>query len=78
MPWVTKQQDVAHTMGIVPGNEYLLGWEGAGIVKRVGKSVNSVKTGQRVVVARKGSFANRVQCPMEAVHPIPPSLTFEV
>ena len=70
-------KDVAVTMGIVPENEHLLGLEGAGIVRRVGKRAGNYKVGDRVAVIRNGTFANRIQVPTERTHLIPDSLTFE-
>ncbi|KAL4867992.1 hypothetical protein BDV12DRAFT_209443 [Aspergillus spectabilis] len=69
-------KDVAVTMGIVPENEHLLGVEGAGIVRRVGKDV-PYSPGDRVVVFEKGCFANRVQVTKERAHLLPASLSFE-
>lgn len=65
-------------MGLVPADEHRLGLEGAGVIRRVGRHVDSLKVGQRVLVNRKGSFANRVQSPIEAVHPLPDSMSYEV
>jgi NADPH:quinone reductase-like Zn-dependent oxidoreductase len=65
-------------MGIVPENEYLLGLEGAGVVRRVGKGAGSYKIGDRVAVLRNGTFANRIQVPVERTHHIPDTLSFEV
>ena len=70
-------KDVAVTMGIVPGNEHLLGHEGAGIIRRIGKGATDRKVGDRVVVARHGTFANRIQVPTERTQLIPNSLSFE-
>lgn len=65
-------------MGIVPENEHDFGHEGAGIVRRLGKSVENLCLGQRVLVCKKGTFANRVQVEKERVHPIPERMSFEV
>ncbi|KAJ5773670.1 hypothetical protein N7457_008566 [Penicillium paradoxum] len=73
-------KDVVITMGIVPENEHVLGLEGAGIVRRLGKNVHHVRNleiGQRVLVFKKGSFSNRVHAEAERVYPIPDSMTFE-
>jgi NADPH:quinone reductase-like Zn-dependent oxidoreductase len=73
-------KDVVITMGIVPENEHILGLEGAGIVRRLGKNVHNVRKleiGQRVLVFKKGSFCNRVHAEAERVYPIPESMTFE-
>ena len=66
------------TMGIVPENEHLLGLEGAGVIRRVGSLVKSLKIGQRVLVYEKGTFANRIQLTPDRVHPLPNSMSFEV
>lgn len=66
------------TMGIVPENEYLLGLEGAGVIRRVGNQVSSLKIGQRVLVYEKGTFANRIQLTPERVYPLPDWMSFEV
>ncbi|KAJ5100194.1 PKS-like enzyme [Penicillium angulare] len=70
-------KDVATCLGIVPENEEKLGLEGAGIICRIGSKVSSFYVGQRVVVNRRGSFGNKVQCPIQGVHAIPDSMTFE-
>lgn len=70
-------KDVAITMGIVPENQYLLGLEGAGLVRRVGRSATGYKAGQRVVIFKKGTFANRSIATVERVHHIPDTMTFE-
>ncbi|RDL42230.1 Acyl transferase hydrolase [Venustampulla echinocandica] len=70
-------KDVAVTMGIVPENEYLLGLEGAGVVRRVGKGARDYRVGDRVAVLRNGTFANRIQVPIERTHHIPDTLSFE-
>ncbi|KAH8646008.1 polyketide synthase [Tricladium varicosporioides] len=70
-------KDLAVTMGIVPENEHLLGLEGAGIIKQVGKSVEWFSPGQRVLFHNKGAFANRLQLPAAKCHLIPNSISFE-
>jgi NADPH:quinone reductase-like Zn-dependent oxidoreductase len=70
-------KDIAITMGIIPENEHLLGFEGAGVIRRVGREVDSYKIGQRVVVFEKGTFANRIQTTAKRVHAIPDHMTFE-
>lgn len=70
-------KDVAVTMGIVPENEHLLGLEGAGIVRRVGKGAEQYKVGDRVAVLKNGTFANRIQVPIERTHIILEDLSFE-
>ncbi|RDW79928.1 hypothetical protein BP6252_04566 [Coleophoma cylindrospora] len=70
-------KDVAVTMGIVPENEEVLGCEGAGIVRRVGKGVDGFKPGDRVAVGANGCFANRNVIWKEQVHLLPDWLSFE-
>lgn len=73
-------KDVVITMGIVPENEYILGLEGAGTVRRLGKNVHNVRKleiGQRVLVFKKGVFCNRVHAEAERTYPIPDSMSFE-
>ncbi|PYH70348.1 uncharacterized protein BO88DRAFT_487118 [Aspergillus vadensis CBS 113365] len=70
-------EDVATCLKIVPENPYLLGLEGAGVVCRLGKGVTSFRVGQRVLVNRRGSFGNKVQCPVQGAHAIPDSMSFE-
>lgn len=65
-------------MGIVPENEHLPGLEGAGVVRRIGGSVKSIKVGQRVLVYEKGCFSNRVQVSVPRVFPLPDTMSFEV
>ncbi|PYI31660.1 polyketide synthase [Aspergillus indologenus CBS 114.80] len=70
-------KDVAVTMGIVPENEYLLGLEGAGIVRCVGAGLSPDLVGSRMAFIIKGSLANRVQVPIGYTHEIPASMSFE-
>ncbi|KJK66098.1 Enoylreductase [Aspergillus parasiticus SU-1] len=58
-------KDVAVTMGIVPENEYTLGYEGPGVVMRLGSGVAKFKVGDRVCFLHSGSYANRLQVPVE-------------
>lgn len=64
-------------MGIVPENEYMIGCECAGMVKRLGPGVSKFKVGDRVAVMRSGTYANRVQTPAERAHVIPEWMSFE-
>lgn len=75
---LTLEQDVAVTMGIVPEDEHILGYEGAGLVRRVGRGVTNFKVGDRVAVCANGCFANRNQVWKEQVHLLPDWLSFEV
>ncbi|KAJ2989962.1 hypothetical protein NUW58_g3196 [Xylaria curta] len=70
-------KDLAVVMNLVPGNERLLGLDGAGVIRRVGGAVGTYRVGQRVLANRKGSFANRVQCKVDGeVFPIPDGISF--
>ncbi|RYP43908.1 hypothetical protein DL768_009576 [Monosporascus sp. mg162] len=72
-------KDLAVTMGLVPGNEQLLGLDGAGVIRRLGKGTGGYYIGQRVLANRKGSLANRVQCTVNGeIFPIPENVSFEV
>ncbi|KAB8211232.1 KR domain-containing protein [Aspergillus parasiticus] len=62
-------KDVAVTMGIVPENEYTLGYEGPGVVMRLGSGVAKFKVGDRVSFLHSGSYANRLQVPEAATIP---------
>lgn len=65
-------------MGIVPENEYTIGYEAAGVVKRLGPGVNKFKEGDRVCFLNSGSYANRLQVTVERAHVIPDWMSFEV
>ena len=65
-------------MGIVPENQFLLGLEGAGTVRRVGRNLNRpFHVGQRVLVFEKGCFANRIQLTTQRTYPLPDAMSFE-
>lgn len=71
-------KDVAITMGIVPDNEYRLGFECAGVVTGVGAHVTSrFKSGDRVCIMQQGMYANRVRVHGDRCHVIPESMTYE-
>ncbi|KAI3321634.1 PKSKA1 [Xylariaceae sp. AK1471] len=70
-------KDVVVTMGIVPGDERMLGGEAAGIITKVSPSVKGLEVGQRVVVFSRGCFANRVHTTPGRVHKIPDQMSFE-
>lgn len=65
-------------MGIVPENEHLLGIEGAGVIRRLGRNTEPYCIRQRVITYRKGTFGNRVQAPVERIHLLPDDMSFEV
>ncbi|KAI1460694.1 hypothetical protein F4805DRAFT_372476 [Annulohypoxylon moriforme] len=70
-------KDVAITMGIVPDNEYNIGFECAGVIKRIGNNVTKFKVGDRVCLLKAGSYANRVRLSSDRCHIIPDNMTFE-
>ena len=70
-------KDVATTMGIVPENEYMIGCECAGYIRRLGPGVTKFEVGDRVAAMRSGTYVNRLQCPTDRAHIIPSSMSFE-
>lgn len=70
-------KDVAITMGIVPDDEYNIGFECAGIVTRLGPGVKKFEVGDRVCMLKAGSYCNRVRVSVERCHVIPASMSFE-
>lgn len=70
-------KDVAITMDIVPGDEYNLGIEAAGIVKQLGLGVSKFKVGDRVCMHHSGTYANRVRVSVDRCHEIPAAMSFE-
>ena len=70
-------KDVAVTMGIIPEDEYRIGCECAGYVKRLGPGVTKHKVGDRVCAQINGTYANRVPCPEDRAHAIPTWMSYE-
>ncbi|KAI0181289.1 hypothetical protein GGR52DRAFT_583703 [Hypoxylon sp. FL1284] len=70
-------KDVLIIMGIVPDDEYTLGAECAGVIRRLGPGVDKFTTGDRVCAFHFGTFANRVRVPVDRCHIIPAAMTFE-
>ena len=64
-------------MGIVPENEFTIGCECAGLVRRLGPGVTSFRVDDRVAVMSKGTYANRVRVPVGRAHVIPSWMNFE-
>lgn len=64
-------------MGIVPENEYMIGCECSGVVKRLGPNVTKFQVGDRVAVMRSGTYVNRLQAPVERTQAIPSWMSFE-
>lgn len=70
-------KDVAITMGIVPDDEYNIGFECAGFVLRLGPGVKKFHVGDRVCMLKSGSYCNRVRVSADRCHIIPASMSFE-
>ncbi|KAI9658404.1 MAG: Type I Iterative PKS [Bathelium mastoideum] len=70
-------KDVSVVMGLVPENQYLLGLEASGVIKRVGPKAYGYKLGDRVVIIKRGTFANRLQVSVDGTHKIPDWMSFE-
>ncbi|KAL1642561.1 Type I Iterative PKS [Diplodia intermedia] len=68
-------KDLAIIMGTVPENEWVLGHEGAGVVRR--SSSPSYKPGDRVIAFCKRTFGNRVITEAGRLHSMPDWMTFE-
>ncbi|QSO48849.1 NADPH:quinone reductase [Alicyclobacillus mengziensis] len=65
-----------------PDLPYTPGFDGAGIVDKVGDGVSRLRPGDRVFVAallakrNTGTYAQMVVCDADAVHPLPESISF--
>ncbi|PTB66757.1 beta-ketoacyl synthase domain-containing protein [Trichoderma citrinoviride] len=70
-------KDVAITMGIVADNEYTIGVECAGPIRRIGSNVTRFKVGDRVCVLKPGTYANRAHAEADRCHLIPDTMTYE-
>ncbi|KAK6068143.1 beta-ketoacyl synthase domain-containing protein [Seiridium cupressi] len=70
-------KDVAITMGIVPDDEYNIGFECAGVVRRMAPGTHKFNVGDRVCMLKAGSYANRVKVSVDRCHVIPDAMTFE-
>jgi len=72
---VYRRKGNYHLVGQPP---YILGYEGAGIVKQVGNKVEGIKVGDRVAFADV-PFANAefVSVPQDKAVPIPDSISYE-
>ncbi|KAJ8131286.1 hypothetical protein O1611_g2342 [Lasiodiplodia mahajangana] len=71
-------KDVAIIMGIVPDDEYNLGVECAGVVRRLGPGAEKkFSIGDRLCMLVFGTYSNRVRAPVDRCHIIPASMTFE-
>jgi acyl transferase domain-containing protein len=70
-------KDVAVTIGIVPDNEYSLGYECAGVVRRLGPAVKKFHAGDRVCMLKQGSHANRIRVHVDRCHVIPDTMSYD-
>ncbi|KAF5855894.1 hypothetical protein ETB97_008273 [Aspergillus alliaceus] len=70
-------KDVAVTMGIVPDNEYCLGYECAGVVRRLGPAVKKFHVGDRVCMMKQGSHTNRIRVHVDRCYVIPDTMSYE-
>jgi NADPH2:quinone reductase len=57
---------------------FVMGMEGAGIVRAAGANVSRETIGQRVLVVSRGSFAERMLAPAERAFALPDGMGFEV
>lgn len=65
-----------HLTGAAP---YILGYEGAGIVEKIGSNIQDIRIGDRVAFADvPHSNAEFVAVPMEKLIPLPEAISFEV
>ncbi len=64
----------------LPELPYTPGSDGAGVVESVGPGVTAVVPGARVYIAalgqRFGTYAERIACPANVVHPLPDGVSF--
>ncbi|KUL89300.1 hypothetical protein ZTR_03817 [Talaromyces verruculosus] len=70
-------KDIAISMGLVNEDEHMLGSEGAGIVRRVGRNVSGLRCGDRVAVLSQGCLANRIHASPSHVTRIPDNMSME-
>ncbi|KAL8638174.1 MAG: hypothetical protein Q9226_009021, partial [Calogaya cf. arnoldii] len=54
-------KDVVIIIGIVPDDEFNIGFECAGVVKRIEPGVTKFKLGDRVCMLKAGSYMNRIR-----------------
>ncbi|RYO78215.1 hypothetical protein DL763_009737 [Monosporascus cannonballus] len=72
-----SSKDVDAALGNISENSEGLGFEGAGVVVRVGGSVTTRRIGQRVAVFGRGCFANRVTVSSKATLILPNGMPFK-
>lgn len=72
-----NSKDVAITMGIVPDNEYSVGFECAGIVTGLSLHVTKFSLGDRVCILQKDMYANCVRVHADRSHIIPELMNYK-
>ncbi len=67
------------THAIRPALPYTPGFDGAGVVSRVGSEVTTLSAGQRVYISgpRTGTYAEECLCGPASVHGLPERISFE-
>ena len=70
-------QDVLVTMGVVESQQPGLGLEAAGVVSKVGSSINGFNVGDRVVCLGAALFATHIRTIEDLCVKIPGNLSFE-
>jgi NADPH2:quinone reductase len=67
------------THAIRPALPYVPGFDGAGVVSRLGSQVTTPSVGQRVYISgpRTGTYAEECLCGPGSVHPLPERISFE-
>ncbi|PHH62211.1 hypothetical protein CDD81_7338 [Ophiocordyceps australis] len=70
-------KDVASAKGFLDEDNPRFGFEGAGVVGRIGSHIVHVKPGDRVLFIFDGTFADRLVLHRDVVVPMPHSLSFQ-
>jgi NADPH:quinone reductase-like Zn-dependent oxidoreductase len=67
-------------MGVITEKSFIgrgLGYEGSGIITKIGSGVTSLKVGDRVIVSSSGSFTTTHRISRKLCAKMPDSMTFE-
>jgi NADPH:quinone reductase-like Zn-dependent oxidoreductase len=70
-------QDILVAMSLVDTGPRVFGYEGAGIIRRVGSNVNSLSVGDHVAVVQHYTFATTLITPAMFCARIPDGLCFD-
>ncbi|KAL7916704.1 polyketide synthase [Trichoderma velutinum] len=70
-------KDVLGALNVIPYPDEGLGTEGAGIIRRVGSGVQTLKPGDRVMALKAGIFTTHAIVPEKLCVQIPDSLSFD-